>query len=111
LASGGVFIHVAKSAVIELPIHIIHINTCSVPTIVNARNLVVVEENAQATIVESFVVGAQIPTKVFNNALSEIVVAANANVKHYKIQDEGDARKFSKHYSSVSKETKRFFYK
>jgi len=90
LASGGVFIHVAKSSVIELPIHIIHVNTCSVPTIVNARNLVVVEENAQATIVESFVVGTN-STKIFNNVLSEIVVAANANVKHYKIQDEGDA--------------------
>jgi Fe-S cluster assembly protein SufD len=90
LASGGVFIHVAKSAVIELPIHIIHINTCSAPTIVNARNLVVVEENAQATIVESFIVGSN-SAKVFNNALSEIVVASNANVKHYKIQDEGDA--------------------
>lgn len=90
LASGGVFIHVAKSAVIELPIHIIHLNTCAVPTIVNARNLVVVEENAQATIVESFVISSD-SAKIFNNVLSEIAVAANANVKHYKIQDEGDA--------------------
>jgi Fe-S cluster assembly protein SufD len=90
LASGGVFMHVAKSAVIELPIHIIHLNTCAIPTIINARNLVVVEENAQATIVESFVISSD-SAKIFNNALSEIVVAANANVKHYKIQDEGDA--------------------
>jgi Fe-S cluster assembly protein SufD len=90
LASGGVFVHVSKSAVVEAPIHIIHINSSTTPTIINTRNLVVVEENAQVTIVESFVI-ANNSGKIFNNILSEIVVAANANVKHYKIQDEGDA--------------------
>jgi Fe-S cluster assembly protein SufD len=90
LASGGVFVHVSKSAVVEAPIHIIHINSSTTPTIINTRNLVVVEENAQVTIVESFVI-ANNSGKIFNNTLSEIVVAANANVKHYKIQDEGVA--------------------
>ena len=87
LASGGVFIHVAKSTVIEKPIHIIHITSASENTILNSRNLIVVEENAQATIVESYEI-VDSSAKSFNNTLTEIVVEANAIVDHYKIQDE-----------------------
>jgi len=89
LSAGGVFIHVAKSAVVETPIHIIHITSVSENTILNARNLIVVEENAQATIVESYQV-VDSTAKSFNNALTEIIVEANANVDHYKIQDESE---------------------
>ncbi len=86
LASGGVFIHVVKNAVIETPIHLIQISSASENTLVNARNLIVVEENAHVKIVESnFVVDSE---RTFNNSLTEIVVAANANVEYDKIQDE-----------------------
>lgn len=87
LSTGGVFIQVAKSAVIEKPIHIIHITSVSENTILNSRNLIVVEENAQATIVESYQT-VDSKAKSFNNALTEIVVEASAIVDHYKIQDE-----------------------
>lgn len=87
LASGGVFVHVAKGAVVEAPIHILHINGAKEYAMINVRNLIVAEENAQAKIVESFTV-AGASAKLFNNALTEIFVAANANVRHYKIQDE-----------------------
>lgn len=89
LASGGVFIHVAKSAVIEKPIHIVHITSVSENTILNSRNLIVVEENAQATIVESYEI-VDSAAKSFNNALTEIVIESNAIVDHYKIQDENN---------------------
>jgi len=89
LASGGVFVHVNKSAVIESPIHVIHIASVSENTILNPRNLIVVEENAQITIVESYVV-VDSSAKAFNNALTEIVIEASAIVDHYKIQDEKD---------------------
>jgi len=89
LASGGVFIHVNKGAVIETPIHIIHIASVSENTILNSRNLMVVEENAQVKIVESYVV-VDSSAKAFNNALTEIVIEASAIVDHYKIQDEKD---------------------
>ena len=87
LANGGVFIKVEKSAVIEKPIHILHIASVSENTILNSRNLIVVEENAQAKIVESYEM-LDSSAKLFNNTLTEIVVEANANLDHYKIQDE-----------------------
>lgn len=89
LATGGVFIHVAKGVVVETPIHVIHISCSPENVIINPRNLFVIEENAQAKIIESFVnVGSS--AKVFNNALTEIYVSANAILEHDKIQDEGD---------------------
>ncbi len=89
MTKDGVFIHIAKGAIIEIPIHIIHISSASANTIINPRNLIVIEENAQATIVESFVT-VDSKAKTFNNALTEIVVEANAIVDHYQIQDENE---------------------
>jgi len=89
LASGGVFVHVTKNAVIEKPVHIIHISSVTADTILNPRNLIVIEENAQAKIIESFTT-VNSKAKAFNNSLTEIVIGASANLQHYKIQDETD---------------------
>ncbi|MGZ6539957.1 MAG: Fe-S cluster assembly protein SufD, partial [Bacteroidia bacterium] len=89
LAKGGIFIHVAKDAVIENPIHIIHVSSADKNTIINPRNLIVVESNAQAKIIESFET-IDSKAKIFNNALTEIVIEENAVVEHYKIQNEND---------------------
>ncbi len=88
-ASGGVFIHIEKNTVIEKPIHILHVSSVAENTIINPRNLIVIEENAQAKIVESFAT-VDAAGKVFNNALTEVFIGANANVQHYKIQDENE---------------------
>ncbi len=83
----GVFIHIAKNVIIEKPIHIIHISTAFENTIIHPRNLIVVDENAQAKIIESFET-VDSTAKIFNNALTEIIINENAIVDHYKIQDE-----------------------
>jgi len=87
MTKDGVFIHVAKNAIIEKPIHIIHISTVSENTIIHPRNLIVVDENSQAKIIESFET-IDATAKIFSNALTEIVVDKHAIVDHYKIQDE-----------------------
>ena len=87
MTKDGVFIHVAKNAIIENPIHIIHISTAFQNTIIHPRNLIIVDENAQAKIIESFKT-LDSTTKIFNNALTEIVINERAVVDHYKIQDE-----------------------
>jgi Fe-S cluster assembly protein SufD len=87
LSSGGVFIKVEKNAVFEKPIHIIHIASASENTILNSRNLIVVEENAQVQLVESYET-VDLSAKSFTNTLTEIVVEENAIVNHFKIQNE-----------------------
>ena len=89
MTKDGVFIHVAKNVIIEKPIHIIHISTAFENTIIHPRNLIVVDENAQAKIIESFET-VDSTAKIFNNALTEIVVDRRAIVEHYKIQDENE---------------------
>jgi len=87
MAKDGVFIHVKKNLAIANPIHIIHISKQDQNSIINSRNLIIVDANAQAKIIESYET-IDSTAKVFNNSLTEIVVEADAIVDHYKIQDE-----------------------
>ncbi len=89
LAKGGVFIHVAKGTIIESPIHIINISSAKENLIINSRNLVVVEPNAQVKFIESFET-VDSSAKTFNNSVTEIAVDENAIVDYYKIQDENE---------------------
>jgi Fe-S cluster assembly protein SufD len=86
MTKDGVFIHIAKNAIIEKPIHVIHVSTSSENTIIHPRNLIVIDENAQAKIIESFETVAT-TAKTVSNALTEIVVDKHAIVDHYQIQD------------------------
>jgi Fe-S cluster assembly protein SufD len=87
MTKDGVFIHIAKNAIIEKPIHIIHISTAFENSIIHPRNLIVIDENAQAKIIESFET-VDSTAKTFSNALTEIAIDKRAIVSHYKIQDE-----------------------
>lgn len=89
MTTGGVFIHIEKNAVIESPLHILHLASSTKDALVNPRNLIVVEENTQAKIIESFLTIPGSAT-VFNNALTEIYIAENAILDHYKIQEENE---------------------
>ena len=86
LSADGVYIHVEKNAVIGKPVQIIQVTSSVQYPVLNSRNLIVVEENAQATIIETFAGSG----KIFQNVLTEIVIGASANVDHYKIQEEGE---------------------
>ncbi|CAN5294676.1 Fe-S cluster assembly protein SufD [soil metagenome] len=85
---GGVFIHVTKNTQTKIPIQVIHISNSEVATISQARNLFVIEENAEAVVIESYeTIG---PVKTFSNPVTETYVAANAKFDHYRIQSQGE---------------------
>lgn len=88
-AGGGAFISIAGNAVIGEPVHILHVVSAAQDAVISPRNLVVIEENAQVKIIESFIT-VDSTAKVVSNALTEIYIAAHANVQHYKIQDEAE---------------------
>lgn len=89
LTKDGAFIYIEKNTIIETPVHIIHISTTNKNLLTNTRNLIIVEANAQATIVESYHTVDSM-AKSFNNTLTEIIVADNAVLNHYKVQDENE---------------------
>jgi Fe-S cluster assembly protein SufD len=86
----GAFVRIAKGASIDKPIHLLFASTPDGKTPMSQpRNLIVAEELAQATVVESYV-GIDRAT-YFTNAVTEAVVAQGARIKHYKVQKESHA--------------------
>lgn len=83
----GAFIHVPRGLVVEEPIHLLFVAIGEgEPAVVHPRVLVVLEEGAQATIVESYVShGGGV---YFTNAVTEVVLADGAVAEHYKLQRE-----------------------
>ena len=88
----GLYLHVPRGVAVERPVEVVHVVTASAPTFVQGRNLIVVDEAAQATVIETFVVegaGGAEPAETFRNDLTEIVAGPAAVVRHVRVQDEG----------------------
>ena len=87
-AEDGAFVHVRKGVVVESPIHLLFISTSSdEPEMTHPRNLIFIEEGAQASFVEEYVSwGTETPA--LSNAATELVVGQDANVAHILIERE-----------------------
>ncbi len=86
LADGAV-IHIAKGASIDKPVHLMFASTANGDKLMSQpRNLIVAEELARATIVESYLGIGE--AAYFTNAVTEIVLAQGAHIEHYKVQKE-----------------------
>lgn len=81
----GVYLTLGRNAVIEKPIHIVHIASSNNPLFTAVRNLFVLEANAEAEIIETFV-GTAGNAKTLNNHVTEIALAENAKLQHYYLQ-------------------------
>ncbi len=81
----GVFIKIYKNASIERPI-ILHYDAGDTSKIFQTRNLIIVEQGAQANIIESYATSTT--DQQFSNHVSEIVVGVNANLKYFKLQNQ-----------------------
>jgi Fe-S cluster assembly protein SufD len=83
----GAFLHIARGKVLEAPIHLLFISTSSDrPTMTHPRNLLLIEDQGQATVVEEYVSLGD--GKMFSNSVTELVAGENAHVSHYMIERE-----------------------
>ena len=88
LNNGGVFIRIEKKTVTSTPIQVLHISDNEVASFFQPRNLIVAEDFSEAVVIESYEsIG---PVQSFTNALTEVYVAPNAKLDHYRIQAESD---------------------
>ena len=86
LFNEGVFVHVPKSSAIENPIYIHHWVNAASKTLVQPRNLFIVEENAEVQIVERVeTLGIE---KSLVNTLTEIYVAKHARAYYTQVQND-----------------------
>ena len=87
LLEDGGFVHIAKNTVLEEPIHLLFVSTANeAPTMSHPRNLIVVEEGSQATIIEEYVSLGGAPALC--NTATELIAGDNAVVSHYMIERE-----------------------
>jgi Fe-S cluster assembly protein SufD len=88
LIADGAFVEILPNAVVEEPIHLVFVSTAEpAPSVSHPRALVLVGENSQVRIVETFL-GLD-DGRYFTNAVSEIVTGPGAVVEHYRLQREG----------------------
>ena len=86
-ASEGAFIHIPKNVEVEKPVQIINFTTgAENATMLQPRNLIVVEQNAHVQIIERH--QSLTSNAVLTNAVSEIYVDRHATVDYYKIQND-----------------------
>lgn len=85
--SDGVFLHVPADQVLTHPIQILHVNTRQEGMSV-LRNLILIERNAEAQVVETFV-GSE-GTAALTAAVTEARIGNNAGLEHYKVQVESE---------------------
>ena len=73
--------------VLEEPIHLLYVSTeAAHPTVTYPRNLIVMGEDTQGSIVEDYVSLGE--GAAFSNAITELVVGQNSVVSHYLIERE-----------------------
>jgi len=88
LMNDGAVVHVGREVEAGAPIHLLFVtDAVAAKSMMHPRNLIIVERNAKATVIESYV--ALSDAVYFTNAVTEVVVADGATLHHYKMQREG----------------------
>ncbi|MBI3015803.1 MAG: Fe-S cluster assembly protein SufD [Candidatus Tectomicrobia bacterium] len=83
----GAFVHIPRGTVLPEPIHLLYISTAAgAPLITHPRNLILADEDSQATIVEDYVsLGSGVH---FSNSVTEAVLGQNSVLSHYRLERE-----------------------
>ncbi|WP_298340269.1 Fe-S cluster assembly protein SufD [uncultured Algibacter sp.] len=88
-SSEGAYIHIPKNKIVEKPIQIIHFSTGNESaTMLQPRNLIVVDENSHVQIIERHQSLTSNP--VLTNSVTEVFANKRAIVDYYKIQNDNE---------------------
>lgn len=83
----GAFVYLPKGVVVDEPIHLLFLSTAGEhPSVAHPRTLIVAHAQSEATIVETYC--GEPGAVSFTNAVTEIVLGANARLSHYQVQRE-----------------------
>lgn len=85
----GALVYLPRNCVLDVPVHLLFISTAASQRAAHIRNLIVLDESAEATAVVSYAgLGAG---NYLNNIVEEVVLGPNAGLKYYKAVQEGVA--------------------
>ncbi len=86
LMTEGTFLQIPKNCTVPYPIHLLFLNTGENNFISCPRNIILVHENAKATLVEEHT--ANQAENYFTNVVTELHAHNNACLNYYKLQNE-----------------------
>ncbi|MBS1752069.1 MAG: Fe-S cluster assembly protein SufD [Bacteroidetes bacterium] len=84
LFQNGIVIEAEKNAIVDKPIHLIHVYNAEDPVFIHPRLLVIANRNSKLQVVESVFVTGESP--LFLNNVTECYIAENAQVDKYYLQ-------------------------
>ena len=85
LVTDGVLVHVPRGQKLDKPVYILNVSTPEAqPAMSSQRVLVVLEDNADAELIEHYVSGSE-QQNLFVNSHTEVIVGNNAQIQHYRI--------------------------
>jgi Fe-S cluster assembly protein SufD len=85
----GAYVYLPRGVTVEGVIHLLFVgHGGGQPVVVQPRTLVVLEENSEAVIVESYCGDRDAPGVYLTNAVTEIIAAADSRIDHNKLQME-----------------------
>jgi Fe-S cluster assembly protein SufD len=88
LFKDGYLVKIERSTKLDKPVVVYNINDASQPVVSITRNIILVEENACVSVIESYhSIGS---SSSLSNVATEIFVGVSANVNYYKLQNEVD---------------------
>ncbi len=103
LFNDGVYLHVNQSVTLDRPVEIIYLNNNltrseqHVGSMIQTRNIIDLESGASATVIEHFISNNK-HEKYFHNNFTDINLADDSRLRHYRIQDES---RLAYHLSNV----------
>jgi len=84
----GAFIQIGQNTVLPDPIQLVFISTSQAePILSQPRNLIILKERAQATVIQNFI-GLTPKNDYLNNVVTEISLAEDAKLTHLLVQEE-----------------------
>ncbi len=85
----GAFLRLPPDTALDHPLHLIYLSTTGEPhTLSQPRTLAVIGRGSKAAIVETY--AGPDGTPYLSNAVSELVLEANASLDYYRLQQHGD---------------------
>ena len=86
-ATDGAFLYIPSGVVVRNPVHLLFLTgRGETPSVSHPRNLIVVEKNSQAQVVETYL--SMTEEAHFTNPVTELVAAENAVLEHHKLVGE-----------------------
>ena len=86
--SDGAVLIIADGVTLDRPVHLLYLAVPDDrPTAIHTRNLIVAGAGTVATVIESY--AGMNSGAYWTNAVTDVIAAANANLRHIKLQGEG----------------------